>query len=70
MIGPYIFCFLIQSGKVRPNHKSETSDGDVSSVAVVLNILVYMGISISCKYARRVNLLEMSSLPRQKTQTS
>jgi hypothetical protein len=43
MIGPYVFHFLIQSGKMSPNHKSETSDGDVSCAEVVLNTLVFVG---------------------------
>jgi hypothetical protein len=28
-----------------PNHKSETGDGDVSGIKVILDILVYVGIS-------------------------
>jgi len=42
---PNVLFFLIQRGKMSPNHKSETSDGDASGVEVVLYILVYADIS-------------------------
>ena len=47
---PYILYLLIQSGKVSPNHEGETSDGNISADEIVLDMLVYVG--ISCKYAR------------------
>jgi hypothetical protein len=42
---PYIYCLFIQSGKMSPNHKGEASGGDVSSVEVVLDILIYAHVS-------------------------
>ena len=44
-VHPYTPCLLVQRGKVSPNHKSETSDGDASGIEVVLYILEYMNIS-------------------------
>jgi len=43
IIIPYILCLLVQSGKVSPNHKDESSDGDVSGVEVILDILNIRG---------------------------
>lgn len=38
---PYAFYLVVQSGKVSPDHECETGDGDVSSVEMVLDELVY-----------------------------
>ncbi len=42
---PYAFYLLVQSGKVSPNHECETGDGNTSSVEMVFDNLVYVGIS-------------------------
>lgn len=42
---PYLF---IQSGKMSPNHEGETGKGNISGVEVVLDCLVYVG--MSCEY--------------------
>ena len=68
---PYILFLLVQRGKMSPNHKSETSDGDASGVEVVLYILVY--VAISSKYTggkRRDHVVQVGlcgSLPLAST---
>ena len=39
-----------------PNHECETGDGDVSSVEMVLDDLVYMGINLSTLGGQKVSL--------------
>ena len=56
---PYL---IIQSGKMSPDHKGQTGDCDISGIQVILDILVYVGISfVYAEWSRR--LFEPCTVP-------